>query len=112
MDSKATVRAVVQGDLDLLALAVGRRPAPGRRRARRRPPTYKQRVRTAPLKYAGRMLRTGREARDLLANPAIQIVKSAGLTCVADPYRALCRIRTDQGGGRFTLDVSDCRPVP
>jgi len=30
------------------------------------------------------------------------------MTCVADPYRALCRIRTDQGGGRFT-GVSDCR---
>jgi len=48
------------------------------------------------------VLRTSREARDLLANPGIQIVKSPGMTYVADPYRALCRIRTDQGGLRFT----------
>lgn len=32
-----------------------------------------------------RVLRTSREARGLLANPGIQIVKSAGMTCVADP---------------------------
>ena len=57
------------------------------------------------------MLRTSREARGLLANPGIQIIKSAaGISCVADPYRAHCRIRTDQGGRRFTPDVSYCRP--
>ena len=74
--------------------------------------TYKQRARTASPKYAGRVLRASREARDLLANPAIQIVKSAGMTCVADPYRALCRIRTGQGSRRFTPALATVAPVP
>lgn len=71
---------------------------------------YKQRVRTGATRYAGRVLRTTREARDLLANPDIQIVKAAGMTCVPDPHRALCRMRTDQDSKRFTPDVPNCRP--
>jgi hypothetical protein len=72
--------------------------------------TYRQRVRTGATQYAGRVLRTSREARDLLANPDIQIVKAAGMTCVPNPHRALCRMRTDQDSKRFTPDTSDCRP--
>jgi hypothetical protein len=58
------------------------------------------------------VLRASREARDLLANPGIQIVKSAGMTCVADPYRALCRIRTGQGSRGFTPALATVAPVP
>jgi integrase len=71
--------------------------------------TYKQRVHTGATRYAGRVLRTTREARDLLANPHIQIVKGTGMTCVPDPKRALCRMHTDQDSKRFTPDISDCR---
>jgi len=110
VDSKATLRPVVESDLDLLALArwfadqrlTGGEHASGRHLQAACPHGATQ--------YAGRVLRTSREARDLLANPGIQIIKSTGMTCVADPHRALCRIRTDQGGRRFTPDVSDCRP--
>jgi hypothetical protein len=66
-------------------------------------------VHTGATRYAGRVLRTTREARDLLANPHIQIVKATGMTCVPDPKRALCRMRTDQDSKRFTPDISDCR---
>ncbi len=71
---------------------------------------YRQRVHTGATQYAGRVLGTTREARDLLANPDIQIVKAAGMTCVPDPHHALCRMRTDQDSKRFTPDISDCRP--
>jgi integrase len=71
---------------------------------------YKQRVRTGAPQYAGRVLRTTREARDLLGNPDIQVVRGEGMTCVPDRQRALCRLRTDEDSTRFTPDLSDCRP--
>ncbi|WP_433258269.1 hypothetical protein ACQPYK_22990 [Streptosporangium sp. CA-135522] len=72
--------------------------------------TYIQRVHTGATQFAGRVLRTTREARDLLANPDIQIVKAPGMTCVPDPARALCRMRSDEDNKRFTPDIGDCRP--
>jgi hypothetical protein len=85
VDSKATLRAVVESDLDLLVLAgwfAGQRLTDGG-------PGEGHHLQAAcpdgATQVRGRVLRTSREARDLLANPGIQIVKSAGMTCVADP---------------------------
>ena len=112
VDSKATLRAVVESDLDLLALArwfADRRLTDGEHAGGRH---LQAACRHGATRYAGRVLRASREARGLLANPGIQIVKSASMTCVADPYRALCRIRTDQDGRRFTPMLAAVAPVP
>jgi hypothetical protein len=103
VDSKATLRAVVESNLDLLALArwfADQRLTDGGHGGR--PPlTSSVSARRHPSMPAGCCALAGRPGT-CWPNPGIQIVKSAGMTCVADPYRALCQIRTDQGGGRFT----------
>lgn len=71
---------------------------------------YQQRVRTGASRFAGRVLRTTGEARDLLANPDIEVVRADGMTCVPDRERALCRMRTDEHSHRSIPDTDDCRP--
>ncbi|WP_458682755.1 hypothetical protein [Prescottella equi] len=70
---------------------------------------YRQRV-YAATRFAGRTLRTNREARTLLANPDLQIYSGSGMTCVLDPQRAACRLGADDSNTRRTPDLTDCRP--
>jgi hypothetical protein len=70
---------------------------------------YRTRV-TAATRFAGRTLRTNREAATLLANPDLQIFTGKGMTCVLDPARAACRVASDERGSRRTPDIDDCRP--
>jgi hypothetical protein len=61
--------------------------------------TYRHRV-GAATRFAGRTLRTRREAAALLANPDLQIYTGTGMTCVFDPVRAACRTTGDERGLR------------
>ncbi|BCK56204.1 hypothetical protein [Nocardia wallacei] len=70
---------------------------------------YRQHIESAP-RFAGHVLRTTRDARTLLANPALQIFPGQGMTCVLDPRRAVCRLASDDTTTRVTPDLSDCRP--
>ncbi|MGW3498139.1 hypothetical protein [Streptomyces sp. NPDC001020] len=71
--------------------------------------TYRHRV-AASAKFAGRILRTTREAHTLLTNPDLQIFPAKGMTCVLDPARAACRLGTDERSNRRTPDLDDCKP--
>jgi integrase len=71
---------------------------------------YRQRVESA-TRFAGRVLRTSRDAAALLANPDLQIYQGNAMTCVLDPARAACRLAGDDQGTRRTPDVNDCRPT-
>ncbi|MDT9686673.1 hypothetical protein RND61_32105 [Streptomyces sp. TRM76323] len=71
--------------------------------------TYRHRV-TASTHFAGRVLRTAREAHTLLTNPDLQIFPGQGMTCVLDPARAACRLATDERSNRRTPDLDDCQP--
>ncbi|MEU7862067.1 hypothetical protein [Nonomuraea sp. NPDC049141] len=72
---------------------------------------YRSRVVGGPARFAGRVIRSGRQAKAVLANPALQIYPGKGMTCVFDPTQALCQMRgTDTGDDRRTPDLDDCRP--
>jgi hypothetical protein len=71
---------------------------------------YLERVDQAKRRFAGRVLSTGRQVRDLLANPALQIYPGTGMTCVFDPAKAKCRLAKSDEDTRRTPDLSDCRP--
>jgi hypothetical protein len=73
---------------------------------------YRDRVDGASARFAGRVIRSGREARAILANPALQIYHGKGMTCVFDPSRALCQLGSSASGAgdRRTPDLDDCQP--
>ena len=71
-------------------------------------PAYTQRVH-ASGQFAGRVLTTTRQARDLLDNPALQIHEGKGMTCVFDPTKAKCRLNSGESIRR-TPDLTDCQP--
>ena len=71
--------------------------------------TYRQRV-NAATRFAGRVLRTNREAAALLADPDLQIYQGKSMTCVLDPHKAACRVAGDERDHRRTPDLDDCRP--
>ncbi|MFF7845378.1 hypothetical protein ACFZC6_42580 [Streptomyces ossamyceticus] len=71
--------------------------------------TYRHRVQAA-TRFAGRVLRTKRHANAMLTNPDLQIFPGKGMTCVLDPKRAACRLRSEEDGTRRTPDLDDCRP--
>ncbi|MGW5924262.1 hypothetical protein ACWFPY_35165 [Nocardia fluminea] len=70
---------------------------------------YQHRIPTAHDKFAGRVLKTNRQARDLLANLLLQIYPGKAMTCVFDQSKALCQIRSAEGDSRTTPDQDDCR---
>ncbi|MCX3059651.1 hypothetical protein [Streptomyces beihaiensis] len=72
-------------------------------------PTYTQRVHQVSRQFAGRVLTSTRQARDLLDNPALQIHKGKGMTCVFDPAKAKCRLGSGENIRR-TPDLTDCQP--
>ncbi|WP_404870012.1 hypothetical protein ACI1MP_31045 [Kitasatospora griseola] len=72
---------------------------------------YRHRVREGNAKFAGRVLTNPKQARDLVANPLLQIYPGRAMTCVHDAAKALCRVFTTQGSTRQTPDQDDCRPT-
>jgi integrase len=70
---------------------------------------YQRRVGDVSARFAGRVLRTTRQARQLLADPALQVFPGDGMHCVFNRATALCQLR--QGDDhRVTPDLDDCRP--
>ena len=71
---------------------------------------YRQRVGAASREFAGRVLRTDRQARDLLGNPLLQIHHGEGMICVLNPATAACQLRGQVEDPMVTPDIDDCRP--
>ena len=71
---------------------------------------YRDRTLQANQQFAGRVLDSTRQARDLLANPALQIYPAKGMTCVFDPAKAKCRLKPASDDARRTPDLTDCQP--
>jgi hypothetical protein len=53
---------------------------------------------------------TARQARQLIADPALQVFPGHGMHCVFNPATALCQLR-EGNDHRATPDVEDCRPA-
>lgn len=71
--------------------------------------TYRHRVESAHQKFAGRVLKNSQQARDMLANPLLQIFPGRAMTCVFDRNKALCQTQSAEGDPRITPDQDDCR---
>ena len=71
---------------------------------------YRDRTLQANQQFAGRVLDSTRQARDLLANPALQVYPAKGMTCVFDPAKAKCRLKPASDDARRTPDRTDCQP--
>jgi hypothetical protein len=71
---------------------------------------YRSRVSAAHKQFAGHVLTSNRQARDLLGNPLLQIFHGQGMTCVLDPAKAACQMRGTAEDPMVTPDVTDCRP--
>ena len=72
---------------------------------------YRQRVHAGHEQFAGRVLTTTRQARDLLTNPLLQIYPGRAITCVFDPAKALCQQHRTADVSRTTPDMDECRPT-
>lgn len=73
-------------------------------------PIYRQRVYAANQRFAGHVLTTKRQSRDLLANPLLHIYHGEAMTCVFDPTSAACQLRGSRDDPLTTPDIDDCRP--
>ena len=73
-------------------------------------PVYRSRVEGAHHKFSGRVLKNTQQAKDMLTNPLLQVFPGRAMTCVFDPDKALCQIRTSGGDKTATPDQTDCRP--
>jgi hypothetical protein len=71
---------------------------------------YRERTLHANRQFAGRALTSTRQARDLLANPALQLYPAKAMTCVFDPAKAKCRLQPSGDDARRTPNLSDCQP--
>jgi integrase len=71
---------------------------------------YRERVTAAGGQFAGRVLTSRRQARDLIANPLLKIFHGDGMTCVFDPRQAACQLRGTADDPTVTPDIDDCRP--
>lgn len=71
---------------------------------------YRQRLGAANGRFAGHVLTSKRQTRDLLANPLLQIFHGEGMTCVFDATKAACQLRGPRDDPSVTPDVDDCRP--
>lgn len=71
---------------------------------------YRFRVTTASREFAGRVLTSDRQARDLVGNPLLQIHHGQGMTCVFNPATAACQLRGTADDPMVTPDLDDCRP--
>jgi len=73
-------------------------------------PVYRSRVEAAHHKFGGRVLKNTQQAKDMLTNPLLQVFPGRAMTCVFDPDKALCQIRTSEGDRTAIPDQIDCRP--
>ena len=71
---------------------------------------YRYRVGAASAEFAGRVLTTDRQARDLVGNPLLQIHHGEGMTCVLNPATAACQLRGAPDDPLVTPDTDNCRP--
>jgi hypothetical protein len=71
---------------------------------------YRRRVTAAGAEFAGLVLTSPRQARDLLGNPLLQIHHGDGMTCVLSPATAACQLRGNRDDPQVTPDEDDCRP--
>ncbi|SDJ25495.1 MULTISPECIES: hypothetical protein [Nocardiaceae] len=71
---------------------------------------YRHRIAAADAQFAGHVLRSPRQTRDLLGNPLLQIHHGEGMTCVFDPAHAACQLRGTADDPLVTPDLEDCRP--
>lgn len=71
---------------------------------------YRQRVTGGQARFAGHVLTSGRQARDLLSNPLLQIHHGDGMTCVFNAHEAACQLRGAADDPMVTPDIDDCRP--
>ncbi|MGN2638822.1 hypothetical protein ACTD5D_22165 [Nocardia takedensis] len=72
---------------------------------------YRTRVAGGSSRFAGRVIRGGRQARHILANPSLQIYPGKGMTCVFNAATALCELAPSVDDARHTPDTTDCRPT-
>lgn len=72
--------------------------------------TYRHRVSGAHRAFAGRVLTSTAQSRDLLGNPLLQIHHGPGMTCVLNPATAACQLRGTADDPLVTPDIDDCRP--
>ncbi|NEC02216.1 hypothetical protein G3I37_04565 [Streptomyces anulatus] len=71
---------------------------------------YRHRVTGAHRTFAGRVLTSAAQSRDLLGNPLLQIHHGPGMTCVLNPATAPCQLRGSADDPLVTPDIDDCRP--
>ncbi|MFI7019299.1 hypothetical protein [Streptomyces sp. NPDC050164] len=71
---------------------------------------YHHRVTAAHRTFAGRVLTSAGQSRDLLGNPLLQIHHGRGMTCVLNPATAACQLRGTADDPLVTPDIDDCRP--
>ncbi|MCC9706052.1 hypothetical protein E4N62_12755 [Streptomyces sp. MNU76] len=71
---------------------------------------YRYRVTAASREFAGRVLTSDRQARDLLGNQLLQIHHGMGMTCVLNPQTAACQLRGTADAPMVTPDTDDCQP--
>jgi hypothetical protein len=71
---------------------------------------YRSRVAGGASRFAGRVIRSGKAARHVLANPSLQIYPGRGMTCVFNAATALCELVPSTDHARHTPDTDDCRP--
>lgn len=71
---------------------------------------YRRRVPAAARKFAGHVLTSDRQARDLVTNPLLQIYHGDGMTCVFNPHQAACQLRGRVDDPTVTPDIDDCQP--
>lgn len=69
---------------------------------------YDARVSGSGEFFAGRLVRTGKEARVVLGNPRIQIYEGKGMHCAFDEARALCLLQQPVQAVEVTPDVHGC----
>lgn len=70
---------------------------------------YRDRVAGGSSRFAGRVVRSSKQARHMLANPSLQIYPGKGMTCVFDAASALCDAASSHDDARTTPDTDDCR---
>ncbi|WP_030237196.1 hypothetical protein [Streptomyces sp. NRRL S-350] len=73
--------------------------------------TYRSRVSGGTRKFAGRVLRTGAEARHVMANASLQIYSGRGMTCVFTAPTARCELNPSLDDARVTPDTEGCHPA-
>lgn len=71
--------------------------------------TYRERAAGGSNRFAGRVVRSSKQARHILANPSLQIYQGKGMTCVFDATSALCEAAPSHNDARLTPDTDDCR---